>query len=326
MTWYGKYHKQTEEPYFLGICTFMKLPLIRSFEELKKEKCDVAIVGAPFDDGVSLRPGSRFGPRAIREACPLPSPPYERYNIEVGADPFGIFKVMDYGDVNVVPGDVMESHNRITAKVLEVLEVGAIPVVLGGDHSITFPAVRAFHEHYKGKIGVIHFDTHADTADSDFGMRYGHGTPMRRILELGRVEGRNFTQIGLRGFWPLAEFDWMRKQGMKWFLMKDVEDLGIENCAKEVVERAWDGTEAVYLTFDVDSLDPGYTPGTGTPEPGGLTSREVFRAIRIIAKAGLNGMDVVEVSPPYDVAGITSLFAFRLVLEVLSSLALRNQA
>jgi agmatinase len=208
-------------------------------------------------------------------------------------------------------------------------ETGAIPIVLGGDHSITWPSATAIAEVRRpGSIGIVHFDAHADTAPEDWGVLAGHGTPMRRLIESGAVKGKNFVQVGLRGYWPPVDvFEWMKGQGMRWHLMREIEDRGAEAVIDDAINEALDGPDAVYLSIDIDVIDPGMAPGTGTPEPGGMLTREVLRAIRrIVGAVDLAGMDIVEVSPPYDHAEITAAAANRCALEAISALAVKKAA
>ena len=334
---YGDMYDNYTEPIFVGIPSFLKLPVIRSLEALKKEKPDIAVIGAPLDTATTIRPGTRYGPRAIRAASTVPSPPYQHFNIETGVDPFDTFKVVDTGDVIISPGDTIGSHKAIESRVRDISALSICPFVLGGDHSITYPCVKGWAEarNYK-KIGLIHFDCHADTGDVGLcGFKYDHGAHIRRIYDLGILKGENYTLIGPRGFWPGPEtYKWMRDVGMKWYTSFDVYELGSKAIAEDALERALDGTDAVWLTFDVDCMDPAFCPGTGEPEPGGLTPREVFTIIRIICKnldVESFGFDVVEVAPQYDVSdsnsyngGITALFANRLCIEVMGGLALKK--
>jgi agmatinase len=216
----------------------------------------------------------------------------------------------------------------IFRKVLEVARIGTVPLILGGDHSITWPAVSAVAEaRHPRSVGIVHFDAHADAANTDWGSLHGHGTPMRRLIESGAVKGRNFVQVGLRGYWPPpAVFAWMREQGMRWHLMREIEERGAEAVIDDAISEALDGPDAVYLSVDIDVIDPGMAPGTGTPEPGGMLTRELLRAIRrIVSKVPLAGMDVVEVSPPYDHADVTAAAANRCLLEAISALAVRKR-
>ncbi|MBA2701566.1 MAG: agmatinase [Chloroflexi bacterium] len=312
-------------PTYVGPASFMKLPWITDPDELRARKVDVAIIGAPFDDAVSYRPGARFGPRAIREAQYTSG---SVYSLQLGVEPFEVLTVVDAGDANIVPSWIDRAHALIYRKVFEVAETGAIPIILGGDHSITWPSATAIAELRRpGSIGIVHFDAHADTANDDWGVLAGHGTPMRRLIESGAVQGRNFVQVGLRGYWPPVEtFEWMQAQGMRYHFMREIEERGAEPVVAQAIEEALDGPDAIYLSLDIDVIDPGMAPGTGTPEPGGMLTREVLRAIRqIVGAVELAGMDIVEVSPPYDHAETTAMAANRAALEAISALALRRQ-
>jgi agmatinase len=315
------------EPPFVGIPTYLKLPPIETAEQLAAERPDVVIVGAPFDGGVTNRPGARYGPRAIRAASNLGR---GAYHLGLEVQPLRVLRVFDFGDASVVPVDIERSHEAIREKVGAVLAAGAVPVVLGGDHSVAFPSATAVAEAVgKGKLGVVHFDAHADTAEDEWGTLYGHGTPMRRLIESGAVPGRSFVQVGLRGYWPPPDVvAWMHEQGMRWHLMDEIIQRGFDAVLDDAVAEALDGPEAIYLSVDVDVLDPAFAPGTGTPEPGGLSSRELLRAVRRVAgSTHLAGVDVVEVAPPYDGPGqITAEVAHRVVLEVLSALAKKRHA
>jgi agmatinase len=307
----------------VGSATFNKLPLVTEPAELRDRAVDVAIVGAPFDNAVTYRPGARFGPRAIRAAN------YARSlnSLQLDVRPLEVLTVVDAGDANIVPSWIERSHAMIFRKVLAVAGSGAIPFVLGGDHSITWPSATAVAQTRRpGSIGVVHFDAHADTGTDDWGVLAGHGTPMRRLIESGAVKGSNFVQVGLRGYWPpVRVLDWMREQHMRWHLMTEIEGRGAEAVVADAIDEALDGPDAVYLSVDIDVLDPANAPGTGTPEPGGMLTRELLRAVRqIVGRVPLAGMDVVEVSPPYDHAETTAMAANRVVLEAMSALAVRK--
>jgi agmatinase len=316
------FDRMPNEPAFVGIPTFLKLPYVSSVEQLAAERPDAVIVGAPFDMGTTNRPGARYGPRAIRAASNLGR---GIYHLELEVQPLRHLRVIDYGDASIIPSDIERSHEAIRAKVAEVMALDALPIVLGGDHSITLPSATAVADRIgHGKLGIVHFDAHADTAEDNWGVLLGHGTPMRRLIESGAVPGRNFVQVGLRGYWPPPDVvDWMREQGMRWHLMAEIERRGFEAVLEDAIGEALDGPEAIYLSVDVDVLDPAYAPGTGTPEPGGLTSRELLGAVRRIASSvRLAGVDVVEVAPAYDGPGaITAEVAHRVVLEALSAVA-----
>jgi agmatinase len=313
-----------DEPAYAGGGTFSKLPLVLDASELAG--VDVAIVGAPIDEPVSYRPGARFGPRAIRLADVSGGSPPNRPNMDLGVDPFAVLSVVDYGDADVVPGDQGRSHAAIRSAVGEICSAGAVPIVLGGDHSIAHPDVGAVAEHARpATLGLIHFDAHADNAEHLHGVRLSHGTPMRRLVEDGSLRGEHIVQVGLRGYWPDPEdFDWARSQGFRWHLMEEVSGRGMDAVITDVIDEVA-GVDHVFISFDIDVCDPGFAPGTGTPEPGGITAREALRAVRRLAvEVGFAGMEVVEVSPPYDHADVTALLAHRLVLEALSGLALRR--
>src|SRR5581483_2546284 len=275
--------------------------------------------GAPTDDLVSDRPGTRFAPRAIRAASCPPGP-----HLETGVDAFAKLRIVDYGDAPVIPADPVRSHEAIERVVGEVVAAGAIPITLGGDHSITEPCALAVARRH-GPLGLLHFDTHTDTGREVFGVPRSHGTPMFRLVEAGTVAGNRYAQIGLRGYWPgPAEFEWQRERGIASFFMHDVRDLGI----REVVERALAavGEGPIYVTVDVDVLDPAFAPGTGTPEPGGMSSVDLLWAVReVAARAEVVGGDVVEVLPTaVGSADVTALVAERIVRELLTGFALRR--
>ena len=314
-----------ELPTYVGPTTFMNLPWITDPEELRRRKVDVAVIGAPFDDAVSHRPGARFGPRAIREAQYTSG---AIHSLQLDVDAFDLLTVVDAGDANIVPAWLERGHALIYRKVREVAETGAIPIVLGGDHSITWPSATAVAEIRRpGSVGIVHFDAHADTANDDWGVLAGHGTPMRRLIESGAVLGKNFVQVGLRGYWPpLDVFEWMQENGLRYHFMKEIEERGADAVVDDAIAEALDGADSIYLSIDVDVVDPGLAPGTGTPEPGGLMTRELLRAIRrIVAAVDLAGMDIVEVSPPYDHAEQTAMIANRAALEAISALAVKRR-
>jgi agmatinase len=313
-------------PTYVGPTTFMNLPWLTDPKELRERAVDVAIVGAPFDDAVSHRPGARFGPRAIREAQYTSG---SINSLQLGVEPFEVLTVVDAGDANIVPAWIERAHAFIYRKVREVAATGAIPIVLGGDHSITWPSATAIAEVRRpGSIGIVHFDAHADTAAADWGVLAGHGTPMRRLIESGAVAGQNFVQVGLRGYWPPVDvFEWMQEHNLRYHFMTEIEERGADAVVDQAIAEALDGPDAVYLSVDIDVVDPGSAPGTGTPEPGGLLPRELLRAVRrIVGAVELAGMDVVEVSPPYDHAETTSMVANRAALEVISALAVKKAA
>jgi agmatinase len=303
--------------------SFYKVPWALDEEAISGADADIAIVGAPYDEGTSARPGARFGPMAIRSAHVTTGSPWA-WSLQTEAYPFDVLTVVDAGDAPVVPGRPERSLRVIHEKVRRVARAGAIPIVLGGDHSITFPSAAAVARvHDPARVGIVHFDAHADTAMDQWGSLIGHGQPMRRLIEEGWVAGPNFIQVGLRGYWPDRDtFEWMRGQGMRWHTQVEMEERGVEAVIDEAIAQALDGPDRIYLSVDIDVVDPGMAPGTGTPESGGMLGRELLRAVRRIAEAvDLVGMDVVEVSPPYDHAEITAMLAVNVIMEAISALA-----
>jgi agmatinase len=308
-----------EKPDYAGLLTFAGGSYTEDVAEL--EGVDVAIVGAPMDDLVSDRPGARLAPRAIRAASSPPGP-----HLEAGVDATEELRVVDFGDAAVRPADPRASHAAIEELVGQVLGAGAIPVTLGGDHSITEPCVRACAAAH-GPLGVIHFDTHTDTGEHVFGVEYSHGTFMRTLIDDGHVDPARYAQIGLRGYWPgESDFAWQRERQITSLFAHDVRDLGI----REVVERAIAavGEGPVYLTVDIDVLDPAFVPGTGTPEPGGLSTSELLLGAReVAAAADIVGADLVEVIPTaIGTADSSALAGERTVREILTGIALRRRA
>lgn len=290
---------------------------------------DVVILGAPYDSGTSYRSGARFGPMAIRATDYL-GHDARRPHLALKVDPFEVLDIVDIGDV-LMPPDLREvAFQNLEDTVHRVVaDAGAFPLVLGGDHSIALPDVTACARHLGfGRVSVVHFDAHADTGDSEFGSLHGHGQPMRRLIESGAARGDRFLQIGLRGYWPGPEtVAWMEAQGMRSYEMTEVLARGLDECLDEAFAIATDDCDAVWLSVDIDVVDPGTAPATGTPEPGGLTGRQLLDAVRRCAlELPLVGMDLVEVAPAYDHADITVLLANRVVLEALSGLAVRRSS
>ena len=314
-----RWREHGEKPDYAGPLSFGSVPYTQDPALLAG--FDVAIVGAPTDDLVSDRPGTRFGPRAIRAAS-CPSGPH----LETKVDAFAELRIVDYGDAPVLPADAARTAAAIEKTVGEVLDAGLIPIVLGGDHSIAEPDIAACAARH-GPVGLVHFDTHTDTGTEVFGVEVSHGTPMYRLVRNGAIDPARYVQIGLRGYWPgEREFAWQAEQRITSIFMHEVRDEGID----AVVDRTVDivGAGPVFLSVDVDVLDPAYAPGTGTPEPGGMTSGDLLKAVRVIAeRLGLVGADVVEVIPTgVGSADITALVAERIVREILTGIALRRAA
>jgi agmatinase len=287
---------------------------------------DVVIVGAPFDGGTSHRPGTRFGPSAIRQACYLPHDG-SRPSLALRVDALRDLRVYDAGDVEMFGGDIERSLGALEEAVAAVATSGAIPVILGGDHSIALPDATGVARHLGfGRVSMVHFDAHADTGQSAFGSLYGHGQPMRRLIESGAVRGDRFLQIGLRGYWPEPEtLSWMAEQRMRSYEMTEIVARGLDECLTEAYAIAVDDCDGVFLSVDIDVVDPGMAPGTGTPEPGGFTGRQLLDAVRRCCyELPVVGVDVVEVAPPYDHADATAYLGNRVVLEALSAIARRR--
>ncbi|MCH1484325.1 MAG: agmatinase [Alphaproteobacteria bacterium] len=293
-------------PRFAGPGTMMRLPAVDSAEGM-----DVVFIGIPLDVGTSNRPGTRFGPKQIRAESVMLRP----YNMWTRAAPFDSLRVGDLGDVPINTFDLKDAVARITDFYNKVLAHDVIPLTLGGDHTLSLPVLRAIADKH-GPVGLIHVDAHADINEHMFGEAIAHGTPFRRAVEEGLIDPFRTWQIGLRGTGYTAEdFDWARDQG---FTVVQAEELWHQSAAPLIERaRAAMGDGPVYLTFDIDSLDPGFAPGTGTPEIGGLTPIQAIEIIRGCRGLNLVGADLVEVSPPYDPQGNTALLAANLIYEIL---------
>ncbi|MEZ5271149.1 MAG: agmatinase [Ilumatobacteraceae bacterium] len=319
------YARQLDQGYAFGsVRTFGQRPLLTEPEQLDEWQPDVAVIGAPFDLGTTNRPGARFGPRALRADA------YQSgtYHLALGIEMYDWVEVVDYGDAHCPNGLVDEGLANIRARVHEVASRRIVPFVIGGDHSVTWPAATAVADVYGyGNVGMIHFDAHADTADECDGNLASHGTPMRRLIDSGAIPGRNFVQVGLRSYWPPEDvWDWMAAQGMRWHLMDEIWDRGFKAVMADAVAEAMEGCEFLYISIDIDSLDPAYAPGTGTPEPGGLVAADLMRMVRELAyRHPVVAMDVVEVAPPYDHADCTVNVAHRLFTECLAGMAARRR-
>jgi agmatinase len=307
--------------------TFLGVPRCDLSDPATLAGADIVVLGAPYDGGTSHRPGTRFGPMAIRTADYLPHSG-SRPHLALGVDPLLDLDVRDAGDVEMPPVDIMVALAALAAAVETAARAGAIPVILGGDHSVAYADVTGVARHHgAGRVSVLHFDAHADTGDIEFGHLYGHGQPMRRLIESGAARGDRFLQLGLRGYWPGPEtLAWMAEQGMRSYEMTEIVARGLDTCLTEAFEIATDDCDGVFLSVDIDVCDPGHAPGTGTPEPGGLTARQLLDAVRrVCLELPVVGVDVVEVSPPYDHADITAALANRVVLEALSGIAARRK-
>jgi len=311
----GLDHPRPRDPFrsprFGQPATFMLLPYRRDPAGL-----DVALLGIPYDGGTSYRSGARYGPRHVREQSSLIRP----WNPVLQVSPFEKLRVVDYGDVDVVPISIEGTFAAIQRETDVLVGASVVPLCVGGDHSITLPILRSLVRRH-GRLGLVHFDAHPDTWDEYFGSKYFHGTTFRRAVEEGLVEGRRIVQIGIRGpLYGADDFDFHRQHGLEAIRIETVKERGTAWVA-ERLRRLSGGP--VYCSFDIDAVDPAYAPATGTPEVGGLTSFEALTLVRALRGLGLVGADVVEVSPPYDGPGqITSLLAANLLFELLSLFAL----
>jgi agmatinase len=303
-----------ELPHFAGINTFTKAPYV---EDVRKcGEYDVAILGAPFDGGTTYRAGTRFGPQGIRKISAL----YGTYSFELGVDLRESISMCDLGDVFTIPGNIEKTFDQVSKGVGHVYASGAFPVVLGGDHSLGFATVRGVAQNMNGKkLGILHFDRHVDTQETDLDERM-HTTPWFHATNIPNVPAKNLVQIGIGGWQaPRPGVKSGRERQTTIMTVTDCVEMGIENAAKQALEVAFDGVDAVWFSFDVDCLDAAFVPGTGWPEPGGFLPREVLKFLQIIADTKpLAGMEIVECSPPYDAAEITSLMATRVICDVLA--------
>jgi agmatinase len=304
-----------QSPRFTGPSTFARLPFIRTTDEV-----DVAIVGVPFDTGVTYRVGGRFGPNAVRAASVMLRP----YNANLDVKPFEVLSCVDYGDVSIVPGYTERSYDAIEAAVAPIVEAGVVPILVGGDHACTLPHLRATRS--RGPVAVIDFDSHTDAWDSYFGEKYNHGTWMRRAIEEGLVDVGRSIEVGLRGsLYDRSDWDGLRSElGLEFLTTEDVFRLGPEAVAAAIRDRV--GSGPAFISFDIDVVDPAYAPGTGTPEAGGPSARDMLAVLRRLTGIDFVGFDVVEVIPAYDPAGQTATLAANLAYEMLSLVALRRLA
>jgi agmatinase len=300
-------------PRFTGPSTFARLPHARTLDEV-----DVAIVGVPFDTGVTYRVGGRFGPNAVRAASVMLRP----YNPNLDVKPFDVLSCVDYGDVAIVPGYIERSYAAIEEAVTPIVARDVVPVLIGGDHACTLPHLRATRS--RGPVAVIDFDSHTDAWDSYFGEKYNHGTWMRRAIEEGLVDVDHTIEVGLRGSVYDRE-DWTGLKdelGLEYLTTEDVFALGPDAVAERIRDRV-NGRPA-FISFDIDVVDPAYAPGTGTPEAGGPSAHDALAIVRRLTGIDFVGFDVVEVIPAYDLAGVTATLAANLAYEMISLVALRR--
>jgi agmatinase len=291
---------------FTGISTFMRLPHIPQAEEL-----DIAIIGVPFDGGTTYRPGARLGPRYVRVQSAIIRP----WNPVLKLNPFEKYRIADFGDLAVNPLSIEDTFRRIEQGIAEVLEAGARTACIGGDHSISLPILRAIAKKYGGPVNLIQFDAHNDLWDEYFGSKYSHGTPFRRAFEEGLLEDGGVLQVGLRGqVYGENDFDFAREQKVRMVTAEEFHEKGMPQVLRHM--KAFRG-KPVYVTLDIDAVDPAYAPGTGTPQIAGFTSMQILQLVRALKGLNIVGCDVVEVSPPFDTGEITSLLAANLLFELL---------
>lgn len=304
-----------ELPHYAGINTFLKQPYLEDVRGCGAY--DVAILGAPHDSGTTYRPGTRFGPQGMRRISAL----YGTYSFELGVDLRESMRMCDLGDIFTIPGNIEKTFDQISKAVSHVYASGAFPIVLGGDHSIGYATVRGVAEHLSGNLGIIHFDRHVDTQETDLDERM-HTTPWFHATDIENVPAPNLVQIGIGGWQaPRPGVKVGRDRGTTVMTVTDCVDMGIEAAAERALEVAWNDAEAVWLSFDVDCLDAAFVPGTGWPEPGGFLPREVLKFIQLIAsERPLAGIEIVECSPPYDSSDITSLIGTRVICDTLACL------
>jgi agmatinase len=301
-------------PRFTGPSTFARLPFVRTLEDV-----DLAIVGVPFDTGVTYRVGGRFGPNSVRAASVMLRP----YNTNLDIKPFDILSCVDYGDVAIVPGYTERSYRAIEESVAPIVVAGVVPLLIGGDHACTLPHLRATRS--RGPVAVIDFDSHTDAWDSYFGEKYNHGTWMRRAIEEELVDTAHSIEIGLRGgLYDSGDWTVLRDElGLEYLTTEDVFRIGPEATARAIRERV--GDRPAFISFDIDVVDPAFAPGTGTPEAGGPSAHDMLTIVRLLTGIDFVGFDVVEVIPAYDPAGQTATLAANLAYEMLSLVALRRR-
>lgn len=303
-----------ELPHFAGINTFLKAPYAEDVRAVGNY--DAAVIGVPFDGGTTYRPGTRFGPQGMRKISAL----YTPYNYELGVDLREQMSLCDAGDVFTIPANIEKTFDQISRAVSHIFSSGALPIIMGGDHSIGFATVRGIAQCTTKKIGIIHFDRHADIQERDLDERM-HTTPWFHATNMPNVPATNLVQIGIGGWQvPREAVSEIRNRNTNILTIRDVEELGIDKTAEIALELAWKDADAVYLSFDIDCVDCGFVPGTGWPEPGGFLPREALSLVGKVASEGICGLEVVEVSPPYDQSEITALFGTRVIVDVLGSL------
>ena len=310
-----------ELPHFAGINTFMKAPYLEDVNQVGNY--DVAVIGVPHDCGTTYRPGTRFGPQGIRRISAL----YTPYNYEMGVDLREQITLCDVGDIFTIPANNEKSFDQISKGIAHVFASGAFPIILGGDHSIGFPTVRGVCRHLDDKkVGIIHFDRHVDTQEIDLDERM-HTCPWFHATNMANAPAENLVQLGIGGWQvPREGVKVCRERGTNVLTVTDITEMGLEAAAQYAIERATDGTDCVYISFDIDCIDAGFVPGTGWPEPGGLLPREALKLLELVVRnVPVCGLEIVEVSPPYDVSDMTSLMATRVICDAMAHLVVSGQ-
>lgn len=298
--------------------TFLGVPSVPPHTEaLKGAAATYALYGIPIDGTTLLRTGSMYGPRAIRDASSWLVP----YHTDHDLDLTDHLTLVDCGDVEVVPGNAARTFANARADLAQIHAAGAMPIVLGGEHSVTIPATWALADAVsRGHLGLVNLDSHFDTSVDVLGERLTHCSPITRALDTGRYRARNTVIVGVHGCGnPRAEWDYARERGITVFTVRDIEERGVEAVMRETMEIAWNDAAGVYVTVDIDCLDGAFAPGTCSPEPGGMTARELVAALRVVGRHGFSAFDVAEVAPQYDPGGITARTAARVVLDLLAA-------
>jgi len=304
----------SKSPRFCGIRTFMRLEQIKTTDHV-----DFVVVGVPFDTAASNRTGQRYAPQHIRNFSVLLRP----YNPDMDINVFDYCSGVDYGDIDVIPGNIHRTYDNIVAELTPILDKGIVPIIIGGDHSISLGNLRAFHKKY-GAVSLVHFDSHSDTWNDYYGERYMHGTPFRRAVEEGLIDPRHSIQIGLRGpLYSAQDYEDARELGFEVVPMKEVRKIGFDQVMKRIHERV--ENRPVFVSYDIDFVDPAYAPGTGTPEVGGPTSFEALEYVRGLDGLNLVGFDLVEVLPTYDANEITAVLASSVIYEMITLTALKKR-
>lgn len=303
-----------KSPRYAGLTTFARLPRREDVSDF-----DISVVGIPFDAGVTFRPGARFGPSSIREASRLLRP----YNPALDSMPFADAQVVDAGDIACNPFDIVEALGQIETELAELMSDGRPVLSLGGDHTLALPALRAVHAQH-GPVALVHFDAHLDTWDTYFGAPYTHGSPFRRASEEGLIRKDRSAHVGIRGsLYDPQDLANDEDLGFTIVHCRDFDRIGVDGILERVLERV--GDAPVYISIDIDVLDPAFAPGTGTPEAGGMTSRELLAVLRGFRNQKIVAADIVEVSPAYDHAAITAVAAANVAYELITIMSAQRR-